>query len=117
MNTNHSNPKDWLQRIDAEFSELDSDTCMHLRSINSTYDKLCKQSIKLQTDYPVVVQIVEMGRKAVGTLTLSEEEHKALMKCLDVRNEMARMERKHLYFQGHKDNYAYLTKIVGLRID
>jgi len=114
MKTNHSTPKDLPKRIDEAFSEIDSDTCMDLRSINSEYDKLCLQSIKLQDDYPVVANIVEIGRKGIGTLTMSEEEHEALMKCLDVKNDMAIMERKHLYLQGHKDNYAYLIKVVGL---
>ena len=72
-----------------------------------------RETIKLQELFPVIAKVVEGD----GAVSLSAEEHKALSRYLDLKNEMENMERKQIYFRGHTDNYAYLKQIIGIHID
>ena len=103
------------ERIEDAFPETDSNICADLRLNDSRYTEMWQESIRLKECFPVITQIVEGdGENAVS---LSAEEHKALVQYLDLRFEMEDMERKCIYFRGHTDCYAYLEQIEGLHIE
>jgi len=108
--------KSLTDRIDTLFLEIDSDTCVELRN-NRIYDDMAKETLKIQHDFPVVPKLTEFGASGIGAVSLSEEEHKALVRYLDIRYEMGRMEHKQIYTQGHRDCYDYFVKIIGIHID
>ena len=107
MNTDFSNYYNLAERIEDAFPEIDSDTCADLRNNDSEYINLCCEAVKLQQDFPVIMQIIEGG----GAVSLSAEEHGALTRYLGVKHDMEDIERKAIYFRGHADNFAYLKKI------
>lgn len=98
------------ERIEDIFDEIDSDTCVDLRDIDSEYTKKWDETIRLKKDFPVIPQITERD----GAVSLSAEEHKALVRYLGLKNEMENMERKQIYFRGHTDNFAYLKRIGAI---
>jgi hypothetical protein len=49
-----------------------------------------------------------------GAINLSAEEHDAVVRYLRLKNNMEDIERKHIYFRGHTDNFAYLKKIGAI---
>jgi len=56
-----------------------------------------------------------MGQKSqCGAISLTAEEHKALVRYLEIKTEMEDIERKQIYFRGHTDNFAYLKKIGAI---
>lgn len=95
------------ERIEDVFEEIDSDTCADLREADSEYKEMWDEVIKLQKDFPVIPKITEGD----GAVSLSAEEHKALVRYLGLKNEMENIERKQIYFRGHTDNFTYLKKI------
>jgi len=117
MKNKYGNVTDLAERIEHAFVEIDSDICVVLRETDSAYAKMHGQLIGLQQKYPIITKITEIGIAGDGALKLSEEEYKALLQFLRIKNRMEEVERKQLYIQGHKDNYAYLVKIAGLHID
>ena len=71
------------------------------------------ESARLQNDFPVIDQMI----KGSGAVSLSPEEHVALVRYLELGRDMQNMERKLLYFRGHTDNYAYLQMISGIIVE
>jgi hypothetical protein len=112
----YSGVMDLPGRIEEMFPELDSEVCVELRESDSSYAKMFKQQIGLQKKYPAIVKITEIGAEGDGAIEFSAEEHKALVQFLLIKHRMEGMERKQLYIQGHRDNYAYLVKTAGLHI-
>jgi len=95
------------QRITEIFSEIDSDICMELLHADEKYAELFNKSDELQKMHPFIMAVLEGS----GEVTLTAEEHDALIEYLGVKIEMDDIERQHIYFHGHKDNFAYLKKI------
>jgi len=102
-----------VERIDSTYSEIDNDICTELRLSNSEYADMWRETLRLLKDNPAIIQITE-GK---GAISLSAEEHVALIRYLDLKNDMEDIERKQIYFRGHTDNYAYLKQIGGVLID
>ncbi|MDR2932052.1 MAG: hypothetical protein LBV27_02995 [Oscillospiraceae bacterium] len=98
------------------FFEIDGDICANLRDTDSKYLKMHREIISLQTDFPVVPQIIDED----GAVSLSAEEHKALVRYLGLKHAMENIERREIYFRGHTDGFAYLKKnrrgLVGHRV-
>jgi len=101
------------ERINNTFPEIDSDICTYLRNNDSAYADMWQEVIRLQTDFPVIPKVTEGN----GAISLSTEEHKALTRYLELKNDMENQERKQIYICGHMDNTAYLKQIAGLHID
>jgi hypothetical protein len=97
------------ERIEDAFSEIDSDVCTYLRGYDDEYKKMSSEIAKLQEIFPVIPRIMEGDGD--GPVSLSAEEHAALVQYLELKNDMENAERKHLYFRGHTDNFAYLKRI------
>jgi len=110
MSAEHDSYYNLAERIDAAFSEIDSNTCTDLRKNNSKYIEMWQEASKLQQEFPVIQKITEGD----GAITMSAEEHTALVRYLSLKNDMENIERKQIYFRGHTDNFAYLKKIGAI---
>jgi len=110
MNTDFNSYYNLMERIEDAFPEIDSDICADLRDNDSEYTKLYREADKLQKDFPVIIQTIEGD----GAVSLSAEEHGALIRYLGLKNDMENFERKAIYFRGHSDNFAYLKKIGAI---
>ena len=107
MQLNGSTYLDFPQRITEIFPEIDSDICMALLHADEKYAELFNKSDELQKAHPFIMSVLEGS----GEVSLTAEEHGALVEYMGVKIEMEDMERQHIYFHGHKDNFAYLKKI------
>jgi len=107
MQLNESFYLDLSQRIAEIFPEIDSDICMELLHTDEKYAELFSKSDELQKMHPFIMAVLEGS----GEVALTAEEHGALVEYLGVKIEMDDIERQHIYFHGHKDNFAYLKKI------
>ena len=83
---------DLARRVEDTYQEVDSDACVDLRENDEEYSKLWLESIKLQDDFPVIEQVVDGN----GEVSLTGEEHEALLRYLELKNEMENMEQKGL---------------------
>ena len=107
MNLEHGEYYNLAERIEDAFSEIDSDVCADIRDTDSEYRKKWDESGELQKAFPVIGKVTEGD----GEISLSADEHEALIRYLSLKNDMENMERKQIYFRGHSDNFAYLKKI------
>ena len=98
------------ERLDEAFSEIDSDVCADLRKNDGEYIKIHREALKLAEYFPVIPQIVEGD----GDVSPSADESRALARYLKLKMELENVERKHIYFRGHMDNYHYLKKIGAI---
>ena len=101
---------DLAKRIDDDFSDIDSNICVDLRESNDEYNEMRREVMKIQDDFPAILQVIEND----GDVCLSAEESKALVRCLQIMFDMEDMERKQIYFRGHTDCIAYLKKIGAI---
>jgi hypothetical protein len=107
MSAEHDAYYNLAERIDEAFTEIDSDICTDLREKDSEYIEMWQEASDLQKKFPVIPIITE-GK---GPISLSTEEHEALVRFLMLKNDMEDIERKQIYFRGHTDNYHYLKRI------
>ena len=96
-----------VERVEDTFSEIDSDVCVDLRKSDSEYAKMWRAANQMQQDYPVIVKLLESS----GPVSLTADEHEALLRYFDLQRQLEDMERREIYFRGHADNFAYLKKI------
>ena len=106
-NAGHDAYINLAERIEDAFSKIDNDICVDLRGSDAEYAEMWRETLKLQREYPVIPQVIH----GEGKVSLSAEEHKALVRYLSLKNEMKNIERKQIYFRCHMDNYAFLKKI------
>jgi hypothetical protein len=102
MNLDFNSYYNLAERIEDTFSEIDSDVCENLRSGDSEYNDMCCEAEKLQKDFPVIMLIIDGD----GAVSLSAEEHGALIRYLNLKHEMEDIERKAIYFRGHTDGFS-----------
>ena len=98
------------ERIEDAFPEIDSDISTDLFKTDSEYADLRKQADELQRTHPFIEQILEGN----GAVTLSAAGHEILLRYLNLKNQIDDAERRHIYFRGHTDNFAYLKKIGAI---
>ena len=113
MDKKYEKYSDLAERVSGAFPEIDNDVCMELRRDNREYVEMGREIIRLQADFPAIALVTE-GK---GAVSLSEEEHEALSRYLDLKIEMENAERRRIYFRGHTDNYAFLKEIAGVHLD
>ncbi|MDR0324921.1 MAG: hypothetical protein LBI19_02340 [Oscillospiraceae bacterium] len=110
MNAAHESYYNLAERIEDAYTEIDSKTCTDLRNNDSKYKQLWDEAVRLKTVFPIIVAVTEDE----GKISLSVEEHTALVNYLSIKHDMENIERKQIYFRGHMDNYAYLKKIGAI---
>ncbi|MCL2153876.1 MAG: hypothetical protein FWH57_13180 [Oscillospiraceae bacterium] len=110
MSIEHDACCNLAERLDDVFEEIDSDTCTDLRKNDGEYAEMWHEAIRLKQEFSVIEEVTEGS----GALSLSAEEHNALIRYLALSNSMENAERKQIYFRGHMDCYAYLKKIGAI---
>ena len=98
-------------RIKDTYYEIDSDACVDLRKNDPVYAEMWQEVMGLIDNNKIIEQILEDD----VAISLSAEEHKALVRYFELKNDMRFMERKFIYLRGHTDNFAYLKEIAGLK--
>lgn len=104
------------ERIDKAFPEIDDDICVDLGKNSSEYVTKRKELGRLQDDFPVIVLLTE-GCEVTKSVSISVEEHEALLQYYNLKNDVDYMERKQIYFRGQLDCYSYLKMITGIHIE
>jgi hypothetical protein len=95
------------ERIEDAFLEIDSDITTNLKKTDSEYAAMRRESLEMQQNCPAIVHALEGS----GAISLTADEHEALLRYLDLERQIEDIERKKLYFRGHTDCFAYLKKI------
>jgi methyl-accepting chemotaxis protein len=101
---------DLPERIAQDFNELDSNICRDLSGVNEEYASLRKRSLEISERYPVIEQVLEDA----GAISLTAEEHAALVEHMNLAIELENLERLHIYFRGHTDCFSYLKRIGAI---
>jgi hypothetical protein len=98
------------ERLEDSFDDINIMICANLRDTDENYADMHNESIELQDEYPIIPEIIQGVYKS--DKNLSADECVALVRCLQLLNDMEYIERKHIYYHGHMDNFTYL-KIIG----
>ncbi len=101
---------DLPSRIEASFSEIDSDIVMNLRDTNPEYAKLQQEISEMKKQNPFISKVLE-GNSGIQ---LTAEEHTQFVRYLKLARKLDDMERLYLYFRGHTDAVAYLKRIQAI---
>lgn len=107
MSAGQDNFYNLSERIEDAFPEIDNDISTDLFHNNNEYAALRQEAGKIQEQYPVVEKVLEGD----GEISLSADEHGALVRYIALSKQIEDMERQQIYFRGHTDGYAYLKKI------
>jgi len=98
---------DLASRLDESFHEIENDALSDFADNNEEYSKLQAQISRLKLQNPFIGELIDGSFK--GQLT--EQQSAALVTFIGLYMDLEEMERKHLYFRGHTDAFAYLKKI------
>lgn len=107
MSENQDGYYNLAQRIEDTFPEIDSDISTDLFHTDSEYAVLRRESDQVQRDYPVIEKVLEGN----GAISLSSDEHAALVRYVSLQRQIEEAERRQIYFSGHTDSFAYLKQI------
>jgi hypothetical protein len=110
MDTKWAYYRNLPDRIKDVFHEIDSDITTELRKSDEGYAALFWESHNLQTEYPVIMEALD----GEGEISLTADEHAAVLRYLAVKQKMEDAERRHIYFRGHTDSFAYLKEIGAI---
>ena len=95
------------ERFEDAFAEVCSEIWNTLRTTDREYAEMWRELLALIKVFPVLPVLTE----GEGAVSLSAEEHKAFLRYLDLKHEMENIERKHIYFCGHRHSFDYLKRI------
>jgi len=98
------------ERIEGAFPEIDSDVSTDLYKTDSEYAALRQEADRLQQAHPFIERLLE----SEGAISLTEDEHAAFVRYIGLTRQIEEAERKHIYFRGHTDCFAYLKKINAI---
>lgn len=84
-----------IEHIGDNFTEIDSDIMVDLRKTDITYLSPCQRCDEMERAYPFLLEVTE----GEGTVSLTEEEHKILVKYFQMILKKEDMERRRIYFQ------------------
>jgi len=93
-------------RINEGFDEFESAIIVALPRTDARYADLKEQEQELKRRFPLIEHWFEDD----GPLSLSSEEHAAMLTYLDLNSDMEGIERLAIYYAGHRDCIAYLQK-------
>lgn len=99
------------QRMMRSLEKVDLDNIMQFHINTPEYQNLLKASVKLQSQYPVIEEVME----GFGKVTLQREEHEAFHEYLQLRSDMEYLERQQTYQYGYVHCYECLRKMGALR--
>lgn len=93
-------------QLEERFAELDSDVTTALLERDEQYAALRKRLGELEKQYPI-----ESWLEGAGAVSLSADDHAALVEYTQVTFEAENRERLNLYLAGHRDCFGYLKRI------
>lgn len=88
------------------FSEYLSSIIAKLPKENSEYRSIEERIEELYKEYPKVMEALDTEKPS----DLSEQECKALIEVLELRNRLSDMQQEAIYFRGCYDSVGYLKK-------
>ena len=94
-------------RLEDSFREIENNALIELGKSNTDYVDLQKQLFQIKAENPFINALIEGDYEQ----ELSSAQCVALGKFIDLYMRMEELERKHLYFRGHTDAFAYLKRI------
>lgn len=101
---------DLPERIRKSFSEIDSDIVVDLRTTSQEYADLFHKLTELKQQCPFIDSLLEES----GAVSLTEQQHSAVVQAMRLRWQMENLERQHIYFRGHADAFSYLKEIGAI---
>jgi hypothetical protein len=107
---NDKSPITLPEHIDELFSEMDSQIVVALQESDEGYAALARERDGVTRSFPKIEQWLEGS----GALTLSAEEHAGLAKYTALTAKTEDMERRAIYYAGHRDCIAWLRKIDAI---
>jgi hypothetical protein len=99
-----------VKRIEDDFLEIDGVIVKDLKETSSEYANLRQEILEMQHTYPVIIKLLEES----SAMSISADEHEALLRYRELEQEIGCMERQQIYFRGHTDSFAYLKKIGAI---
>lgn len=114
MNENHDSYYNLVQRIEDLFAEMDSAITMALPETDEKYSALRQEIRQLRKDYPMIDKVLEGDGESGGAISISADEHAALVQHRVLTFQMEDIERQQIYFRGHTDCLAYLKRIGAI---
>ena len=103
----HDDYYNLAERIGEAFHEMDGEICKDLQENDCEYIEIWQEMMEKQKECPVIVQLHE-GK---GEITLSAEEHKALLWYFKLKHRLENIERLGIYYRGHADHHHILKKM------
>ena len=88
------------------FEEYLSSVISKLRETNPEYRSIEEKIDSLYRQYPKVMAVLDTEKPN----DLSEQECKALIEILELRNKLCDMQQEAIYFRGCYDSVSYLKK-------
>lgn len=98
---------DLASRLEDSFHEIENDALIELGESNTNYVELRKQLFQIKGENSFINALIEGDYEQ----ELSSAQCAALGKFIDLYMRLEELERKHLYFRGHTDAFAYLKRI------
>jgi hypothetical protein len=95
-----------VAQLEDRFQEMDSSITTALLERDEQYAALRKRLGELEQQYPI-----EKWLEGKGAVSLSAEDHAALVEYMSVTFEAENRERLNLYLAEHKDCFGYLKRI------
>lgn len=95
---------EWLGIL---LEKVDRDTVQELLADHEEYRTFCAKRKELLNQYPVIETLLEDS----GEVSISEQEHQAVLEYFQVRDKIENKERLYHYLYGHIHCYEYMKKI------
>ena len=104
-------PETFIDCFGNSFGEYISSVVNKLRDIDSEYRDIEERIVKLYEDYPRIKAVFDMEQAA----ELSEQECKALVEVLTLRNKLFDKQQEAIYLRGCFDSVGYLKKATIIK--
>lgn len=97
----------WMDALDMRVSEQ---VVCYLRDYHQEYRDTLKRQKEMTEQYPMLIEALDGD----GSVTLNEDEHRALKEYLANRDDMERLEREYYYYYGQSHVFSYGRMLKSL---
>lgn len=102
----------FIDRYSNSFEEYLSSVVNKLRDANSEYKDIEERIAKLYEEYPRIKNVLDLEQAA----ELSEQDCKAIIEILTLRNTLFDKQQEAVYLRGCYDSIGYLSKAGIIQI-
>ena len=102
----------FIDRYSSSFEEYLSSVVKKLRDTDSEYKDIEERIAKLYEEYPRIKNVLDLEQAA----ELSEQDCKALIEILTLRNTLFDKQQEAVYLRGCYDSIGYLSKAGIIQI-